>query len=85
MLYARYVSTCHPLHYTIIMSQSLCVLLVVVPWVLSFVSALVHTLLLAYLSFCGDKILLQFFCDLSAMLKLSSSDTTIIDLVIFTV
>ncbi|XP_040591601.1 olfactory receptor 50-like [Mesocricetus auratus] len=85
MAYDRYVAICQPLHYTTIMSQNLCVLLVAVSWVLSFASALVHTLLLARLSFCGANTLSHFFCDLSALLKLSSSDTTINELVIFTV
>ncbi|XP_051022530.1 LOW QUALITY PROTEIN: olfactory receptor 50-like [Acomys russatus] len=85
MAYDRYVAICHPLNYTSIMSQSLCVLLVVVSWALSFASALVHTLLLTQLSFCGDNTLPHFFCDLSALLKLSSSDTSINELVIFTV
>ncbi|XP_004677976.1 PREDICTED: olfactory receptor 50-like [Condylura cristata] len=84
MAYDRYVAICHPLHYITIMSQSLCVLLVMVSWVLSYASALLHTLLLARLSFCGDNVIPHFFCDLSALLKLSSSDTTVNELVIFT-
>ncbi|XP_012885552.1 PREDICTED: olfactory receptor 50-like [Dipodomys ordii] len=85
MAYDRYVAICHPLHYTTIMSQKLCFLLVIVSWVLSCISALVHTLLLAHLSFYEDNTLPHFFCDLSALLKLSSSDTTVNELVIFTV
>ncbi|XP_064146909.1 olfactory receptor 1J21-like [Loxodonta africana] len=85
MAYDRYVAICHPLHYTTIMSRSLCFMLVFVSWVLSFASALLHTLLLARLYFCGDNILLHFFCDLSTLLKLSSSDTTTNELVILTV
>ncbi|KFO19414.1 Olfactory receptor 1J2 [Fukomys damarensis] len=85
MAYDRYAAICHPLHYTTIMSHNLCFLLVTVSWVLSSASALVHTLLLARLSFCGDNTLPHFFCDLSALLKLSSSDTTINELVILTV
>ncbi|XP_014303235.2 olfactory receptor 50-like [Myotis lucifugus] len=85
MAYDRYVAICHPLHYTTIMSQSLCVLLVIVSWVQSCASALLHTLLLARLSFCGDNTLSHFFCDLSTLLKLSSSDTTVNELLILTV
>uniref|UniRef100_A0A8D2DJ99 Olfactory receptor n=1 Tax=Sciurus vulgaris TaxID=55149 RepID=A0A8D2DJ99_SCIVU len=85
MAYDRYVAICHPLHYTTVMSQSLCFLFIIVSWVLSSASALVHTLLLARLSFCGDNTIHHFFCDLSALLKLSSSDTTINQLVILTV
>ncbi|XP_003407522.2 olfactory receptor 1J21-like isoform X2 [Loxodonta africana] len=76
MAYDRYVAICYPLHYTTIMSRSLCFLLVIMSWVLSFASALLHTLLLACLSFCGDNTIPHFFCDLSALLKLSSSDTS---------
>ncbi|XP_059513715.1 olfactory receptor 1J21-like [Myotis daubentonii] len=85
MAYDRYVAICHPLHYTTIMSQSLCLLLVIVSWVLSCASALLHTLFLARLSFCGDNTLSHFFCDLSTLLKLSSSDTTVNELLILTV
>ncbi|XP_054980055.1 olfactory receptor 1J4-like [Sorex araneus] len=85
MAYDRYVAICHPLHYTTIMSQNLCILLVTVSWVLSCASALSHTLLLIRLSFCGDYVVPHFFCDLSALLKLSTSDTTVNDLAIFTV
>ena len=82
MAYDRYVAICHPLHYTTIMNQSLCVLLVVMSWALSFANSLVHTLLLAHLSHFRDNIIPHYFCDLSALLKLSSSDTTINKLVI---
>ncbi|MBZ3874459.1 Olfactory receptor 50 [Sciurus carolinensis] len=85
MAYDRYVAICHPLYYTTMMRQSLCFLLVMVSWVLSSAIALVHTLLLARLSFLRGNTLHHFFCDLSALLKLSSSDTTINKLVILTV
>ncbi|XP_055994500.1 olfactory receptor 1J4-like [Sorex fumeus] len=85
MAYDRYVAICHPLHYTTIMREGLCCLLVVVSWILSCASALSHTLLLAQLSFCADNTVPHFFCDLGALLKLSCSDTSINELVIFTV
>ncbi|XP_003470857.2 olfactory receptor 1J21-like [Cavia porcellus] len=82
MAYDRYVAICHPLHYTTIMSQRRCFLLVIVSWVLSIANALVHTTLLSFLSF--DRIITvhHFFCDLSALLKLSTSDSTINEMVI---
>ncbi|XP_012784799.3 olfactory receptor 1J4-like [Ochotona princeps] len=85
MAYDRYVAICHPLHYTTILREELCALLVAVSWILSWASALSHTLLLAQLSFCADNTISHFFCDLAALLKLSCSDTSLNELVIFTV
>ncbi|XP_013368575.1 PREDICTED: olfactory receptor 50-like isoform X2 [Chinchilla lanigera] len=82
MAYDRYVAICHPLYYTTIMSQRRCFLLVIVSWGLSIANALVHTILLSFLSFARDNTLHHFFCDLSALLKLSSSDTTVNEMVI---
>ena len=84
MAYDRYMAICHPLHYTIVMGQGLCTLLVTVSWILSCASALCHTLLLTRLSFCADHSIPQFFCDLDALLKLSCSDTSLNELAIFT-
>ncbi|EDL08677.1 mCG22273 [Mus musculus] len=83
MAYDRYVAICHPLHYNIIMNLRLCVLLVVISWALSLTNALAHTLLLARLSHFRNNTIPHYFCDLSTLLKLSSSDTTINELVIF--
>ncbi|XP_024418110.2 olfactory receptor 1J1 [Desmodus rotundus] len=85
MAYDRYVAICHPLQYTTIMSQSICVMLVAGSWVIACACALLHTLLLARLSFCAEHTIPHFFCDLDALLKLSCSDTSLNQLVIFTV
>ncbi|XP_066110748.1 olfactory receptor 1J4-like [Saccopteryx bilineata] len=83
MAYDRYVAICYPLHYTTIMRERLCVLLVAGSWILSCGSALSHTLLLVRLSFCADNTISHFFCELTALLKLSCSDISLNDLVIF--
>ncbi|XP_037349700.1 olfactory receptor 1J4-like [Talpa occidentalis] len=85
MAYDHYVAICHPLHYTTIMSEGLCASLVAASWVLSCASALSHTLLLAQLTFCDDNTIPHLFCDLGALLKLSCSDISLNELVIFTV
>ncbi|XP_036892780.1 olfactory receptor 1J2-like [Sturnira hondurensis] len=84
MAYDRYVAICQPLHYTTIMKEELCALLVAVSWILSFANSLFHTLLLNRLSFCAANTLPQFFCDLGALLKLSCSDIFLNKLFIFT-
>ncbi|EDL12724.1 olfactory receptor 20 [Mus musculus] len=83
MAYDRYVAICFPLHYMSIMSPSLCVSLVLLSWVLTTFHAMLHTLLMARLSFCEDNVIPHFFCDMSALLKLSCSDTHVNELVIF--
>ncbi|KAM8802396.1 olfactory receptor 1J4-like [Rhynchonycteris naso] len=83
MAYDRYGAICHPLHYTSIMTERQCVLLVAGSWILSCVNALLHTILLVRLSFCADNIISHFFCDLAALLKLSCSDISLNELVIF--
>ncbi|XP_021031776.1 olfactory receptor 1468-like [Mus caroli] len=83
MAYDRYVAICFPLHYMSIMSPKLCVSLVLLSWVLTTFHAMLHTLLMARLSFCEDNVIPHFFCDMSALLKLSCSDTYVNELVIF--
>ncbi|KAM8944272.1 LOW QUALITY PROTEIN: olfactory receptor 1J1-like [Lycaon pictus] len=82
--YDRYVAICQPLHYTTVMREELCILLVAGSWFFSCAHALLHTLLLSRLSFCADNTIPHFFCDLTALLKLACSDTSLNELVIFT-
>ena len=65
------------------MGPRLCLFLVVLPWILTTSHAMLHTLLMARLHFCEDNVISHFFCDLSALLKLSCSDTRVNELVIF--
>ncbi|XP_008048327.1 olfactory receptor 1A1 [Carlito syrichta] len=74
MAYDRAVAISCPLHYTTIMSPRSCVLLVVGSWVVGNANALPHTLLTASLSFCGNKEVANFYCDITPLLKLSCSD-----------
>ncbi|KAM5258821.1 olfactory receptor 1J4-like isoform 1-T4 [Hipposideros larvatus] len=83
MAYDRYVAVRHPLHYPAIMRDELCVLLVDGSWNVSFVHALLHILLLVRLSFCADSTINHFFCDLTVLLKLSCSNISLNELVIF--
>ncbi|XP_058380655.1 olfactory receptor 1J2-like [Diceros bicornis minor] len=84
MAYDRYVAICHPLHYTIIMRDELCVILVAGSWFSSCAQALLHTLLVDQLSFCAGTVIPHFFCDLSVVLKSSCSDTSLNELLILT-
>ncbi|XP_015454945.1 LOW QUALITY PROTEIN: olfactory receptor 1G1-like [Pteropus alecto] len=85
MAYDRYVAICHPLHYIMVMSPGLCVLLVSASWIMNTLHSLLHTLLMNNLSFCADHEIPHFFCDINPLLSLSCTDPFINELVIFTI
>ncbi|XP_055994502.1 olfactory receptor 5G3-like [Sorex fumeus] len=83
MAYDRYMAICKPLLYSLIMSQRVCVQLVVGPYVMAFISTTTHTVLAFGLPFCGPNIIDHFFCDISPLLSLACADTWINKLVLF--
>ncbi|XP_041521200.1 olfactory receptor 1496-like [Microtus oregoni] len=82
MAYDRYVAICFPLHYTSIMNPKLCACLLLPLWMLATFNAMMHTLLMARLSFCENNVILHFVCDILALLRLACSDTHINELVL---
>ncbi|XP_014637435.1 PREDICTED: olfactory receptor 1J4-like [Ceratotherium simum simum] len=84
MAYDRFVAICQPLHYTTVMRQEVCLSLVAGSWFFSCAHALLHTLLLVQLSFCADNTIPHFFCDLIVLLKISCSDISLNELIMFT-
>ncbi|XP_057634259.1 olfactory receptor 2A14-like [Chionomys nivalis] len=83
MSYDRFVAICHPLHYTVIMSWRVCTILAAASWILSFLLALVHLVLILKLPFCGPHEINHFFCEILSVLKLACADTTLNQIVIF--
>ncbi|XP_068098281.1 olfactory receptor 5V1-like [Hyperolius riggenbachi] len=80
----RFVAVCKSLHYVIIMNKRMCLKLALASWIINFVNSVLHTLLIATLTFCGPKVIQHFFCDLFPLFKLACSKTSINQLVIFT-
>ncbi|KAM6216813.1 olfactory receptor 7A10-like [Rhynchocyon petersi] len=74
MAYDRFVAICHPLHYTVIMNQKVCGLLLLLSWVLSLLNSLVHDLMVLRLSFCTQVEIPHFFCELNQVIQLTCSD-----------
>ncbi|XP_016013159.2 olfactory receptor 7A17-like [Rousettus aegyptiacus] len=82
--YDRFVAICHPLHYTVIMNPWLCGLLVLVPWIMSALICLFHSLLALRLSFCTEDLEIpQYFCEINQVIELACSDTFLNDIVIY--
>ncbi|XP_030042694.1 olfactory receptor 5V1-like [Microcaecilia unicolor] len=79
MAYDRYVAICHPLRYTMIMNWKLCGMMAAGTWIMGFIETVTHIILISHFSYCGSNVINHFFCDLSALLKLSCSSTSIID------
>ncbi|EDL27417.1 olfactory receptor 74 [Mus musculus] len=83
MAYDRFVAICNPLLYTVAMSQKLCITLVVGSYAWGFTCSLTLTCSTVQLSFHGVNRIDHFFCELSSLLALSSSDTLISQLLLF--
>ena len=83
MAYDWYVAICHPLHYMVIMSPRLCGLLVLISWVLIALYSLLHSLMVLRLSFCPVVQIPHFFCELSQMVQLASSDNFLNNIVMY--
>ncbi|XP_005065101.1 olfactory receptor 8K3-like [Mesocricetus auratus] len=82
MAYDRYVAICHPLLYTIIMSQRLCHVLVAIPYLYSIFISLLTITKIFISSFCGHNIIRHFYCDSLPLISLLCSDTHEIKLII---
>ncbi|XP_077329886.1 olfactory receptor 5P68-like [Lithobates pipiens] len=80
MSYDRYLAICSPLHYTSIMKQTLCTQLVLASWIFSCSMVLISTLEICQLDFCGPNVIDYLFCDFNALVGLSCSDTSIVQM-----
>ncbi|XP_021061036.1 olfactory receptor 8-like isoform X2 [Mus pahari] len=74
MAYDRYVAICHPLYYTVIVNQQLCILMVLLSWVVSILHAFLQSSVVLQLTFCGDVKIPHFFCELNQLSQLTCSD-----------
>ncbi|XP_037369175.1 olfactory receptor 8S1-like [Talpa occidentalis] len=83
MAYDRYAAICHPLLYGQMMSNELCVKLVLLSWALASVNSVVIVLLAVNLDFCESQTIHHYTCELPSLFPLSCSDISInIDILI---
>ncbi|KAM8924690.1 olfactory receptor 1L4-like [Pelodytes ibericus] len=84
MAYDRYVAICNPMHYSVVMNWKICLILAKACWLIGFFTPSFPVSFSFHLSFCGSRVINHFFCDLSAMVKLSCSNIKNLQAVIFT-
>uniref|UniRef100_A0A6I8NBX6 G-protein coupled receptors family 1 profile domain-containing protein n=1 Tax=Ornithorhynchus anatinus TaxID=9258 RepID=A0A6I8NBX6_ORNAN len=80
----RYAAICQPLRYAMLMHPSLCQRLAAASWLGGVDNSLVHTTLTLQMPRCGHRHLDHFICEAPALIKLACVDTTINELVLFT-
>ncbi|XP_036848431.2 olfactory receptor 6C2-like [Manis javanica] len=82
MSYDRYVAICKPLHYTTIMSDRVCTILVLLCWLIGLIVILPPLSLGVQLDFCNSYLVDHFGCDASPLLKIVCSDTQFVEQII---
>ncbi|XP_047386424.1 olfactory receptor 7C2-like [Sciurus carolinensis] len=83
MAYDRFVAVCHPLYYVSIMNPRLCLLMALGSWLISVLGSLPESMTILRLSFCTNREIPHFFCDLPEVVKLACSDTLINNVVVY--
>ncbi|XP_008055951.1 olfactory receptor 1L4-like [Carlito syrichta] len=83
MSYDRAVAVCRPLHYRAVVTTGRCVALVRASWAVAHLHSLLHTLLISALAYPHCAPVRHFFCDMTVMLSLATSDTSAAETAIF--
>ncbi|CAD7679722.1 unnamed protein product [Nyctereutes procyonoides] len=83
MAYDRYMAICHPLHYPVLMNHRLCLLLASGCWFLGSVDGFMLTPITMTFPFCRSREIHHFFCEVPAVMKLSCSDTSLYEAVMY--
>uniref|UniRef100_A0A8D2D3S8 Olfactory receptor n=1 Tax=Sciurus vulgaris TaxID=55149 RepID=A0A8D2D3S8_SCIVU len=83
MAYDRYAAICKPLLYPVIMTNRLCISLLVLSFVGGLLHAFIHEGFLFRLTFCNSNIIHHFYCDIISLFKISCTDPSINYLIVF--
>ncbi|XP_053517873.1 olfactory receptor 6C2-like [Artibeus jamaicensis] len=79
MSYDRYVAICKPLHYVTIMNHRVCRRLILCCWMTALLIIFPPLSLGLGLEFCDSNAIDHFSCDANPMLKISCSDTWVLE------
>ncbi|KAM5217175.1 olfactory receptor 2V2-like [Hipposideros larvatus] len=83
MAYDRYVTISHPLHYSIFLSQRVCLQIVEGSWAFGLIDGLIQMLIIITFHYCGLKEVNHFFCEMLSLLRLACADTSLFENMIF--
>ena len=83
MAYDRYAAICYPLQYPQLMNWNVCGLLAASSWILGVFDGIVDVAGTLSFSYCGSREIPQFFCDITALLRLSCTDTSTFETLVF--
>ncbi|XP_068129349.1 olfactory receptor 11L1-like [Hyperolius riggenbachi] len=78
MSYDRYLAICNPLRYNAMMSHMLCLKLIIISWLFNLSVILIPTITVCKMEFCGSNVIDHFFCDLTPLLDLICSETSLV-------
>ncbi|XP_028370828.1 olfactory receptor 8J2-like [Phyllostomus discolor] len=84
MAYDHYVAVCNPLHYMVVVSPQVCLLLVFLIHFCSLTTALTVSSCVFSVSYCSSNVINHFYCDNVPLLAVSCSDTYIPETAVFT-
>ncbi|XP_053545608.1 olfactory receptor 1019-like [Bombina bombina] len=84
MSYDRYAAICKPLHYHMVMNGRVCKMMAFVCWILGFIEIIPYLVLLLHISCYKSNIINHFFCDIMPVMKLSCSDNSALEILIYT-
>ncbi|XP_053218548.1 olfactory receptor 6C4-like [Podarcis raffonei] len=80
MSYDRYLAICKPLHYATTMKTQTSIHLAAASWFSGFIACLILLILILQLMFCGPNEMDHYFCEYFPLLRLSCSDTSVLEI-----
>ncbi|XP_063288425.1 olfactory receptor 6C74-like [Pelobates fuscus] len=80
MGYDRYVAICNPLRYHMVMNHTTCALLATACWMFGFLQVIPPVVILSRFSCYTSNEINHFFCDMVPLMRLSCSDTSLLQL-----
>ncbi|XP_008591718.1 PREDICTED: olfactory receptor 2T2 [Galeopterus variegatus] len=84
MAYDRYVAVCKPLRYPLLMNHRICLFMVAGSWVGGSLDGFMLTPITMSFPYCGSREINHFFCEIPAVLKLSCTDTSLYETLMYT-